>query len=210
MDSVGLQSDLDKLVEWSHKWQMSFNVGKCKVVHFGNKNQGFPYKMEGTLLVSAEQECDLGVIVNSSLKPSKQCAAAAARANRMLGMIKRNFCHLSKDVVLGLYKQLVRPHLEYAIQAWNPYLEKDKFLLEQVQRRATRLIPSLRHLPYESRLRSLGLTTLQLRRVSGDMIQVFKFLTDSDSLGSCSYLGKVSSSRTRGHDWKLAKGFSRL
>ena len=42
------------------------------------------------------------------------------------------------------------------------------------------------------------------------MIQVFKFLTDSDSLGSCSYLGKVSSSRTRGHDWKLAKGFSRL
>ena len=140
MDSVGLQSDLDKLVEWSHKWQMSFNVGKCKVVHFGNKNQGFPYKMEGTLLVSAEQECDLGVIVNSSLKPSKQCAAAAARANRMLGMIKRNFCHLSKDVVLGLYKQLVRPHLEYAIQAWNPYLEKDKFLLEQVQRRATRLL----------------------------------------------------------------------
>ena len=125
-------------------------------------------------------------------------------------MVKRNFCRLSKDVVLGLYKQLVRPHFGYAIQAWNPYLEKYKFLLEQVQRRATRLIPSLRHLPYESRLRSLGLTTLQLRRVSGDMIQVLKFLTDSDSLGSCSYLGKVSSSRTRGHDWKLAKGFSRL
>ncbi|KAJ8038582.1 hypothetical protein HOLleu_16045 [Holothuria leucospilota] len=76
-----------------------------------------------------------------SLKPSRQCAAAAARANRVLGLIKRNFSSFSKEIVLNLYKQLVRPHLDYAAQAWSPFYEKDKLLLEQVQRRATRLIP---------------------------------------------------------------------
>ena len=109
-----------------------------------------------------------------------------------------------------MYKQLVRPHLEYAIQAWRPFHVKDKFILEQVQRRATRLIPDIRHLPYESRLKVLGLTTLELRRVRGDMIQVFKFLSSKDALGSCDFLKVSSGNRTRGHGSKLTKVFSRL
>ena len=116
-----------------------------------------------------------------------------------------------RKVVLNLYKQLVRPHLEYAIQAWNPYFEKDKFVLEQVQHRATKLIPEVRHLCYESRLRILGLTTLALRRVRGDMIQVYKFLHGSEhDLTSCDFL-HVSSveKKTRGHSLKLIKGSAR-
>ena len=145
-DSVLLQSDLDKLVSWSEIWQMSFNVDKCKVVHFGSSNLGFNYCMNSTNLSCSDEERDLGVVVTNNLKPSKQCALSAARANRILGLIRRNFCNLGRDVVLNLYKQLVRPHLEYAIQAWCPFYEKDKFILEQVQRRATRLIPELRKL----------------------------------------------------------------
>ncbi|KAJ8018101.1 hypothetical protein HOLleu_44095 [Holothuria leucospilota] len=74
------------------------------------------------------------VVITGDLKPSRQCAAAAAKANRMLGLIKRNFSSFSKEIVLNLYKQLVRPHLDYAAQAWSPFYDKDKFLLEQVQR----------------------------------------------------------------------------
>ena len=70
---------------------------------------------------------------------SKQCSEAARKGNWILGLIRQHFKFLHKDVVVRLYKQMVRPHLEYAIQAWNPFLSRDKFILEQVQRRATRV-----------------------------------------------------------------------
>jgi ribonuclease P/MRP protein subunit RPP40 len=70
------------------------------------------------------EERDLGVIMQSDLKWDKQCSKAVNTANRILGMIKRSFCYLNKEVVLKLYKSLVRPHLEYSIQAWRPHLKK--------------------------------------------------------------------------------------
>ena len=84
---------------------------------FGSSNLKFNYCMNNTNLDCVDDEKDLGVVVSSSLKPSKQCALAASRANRMLGLIRRIFCFLGREVVLNLYKQLDRPHLEYAIQA---------------------------------------------------------------------------------------------
>ena len=62
---------------------MSFNADKCKVLHFGSKNLGYNYTMAGSTLSSVTSEKDLGVVITSDLKPSKQCAAAAARANRV-------------------------------------------------------------------------------------------------------------------------------
>ena len=88
-DSVLLQSDLDKLVDWSQRWQMSFNVSKCKVLHLGQSNHNLHYSMNGVTLVSVEDEKDLGVNISNSLKPSKQCAMAAAEANQILGLIRR-------------------------------------------------------------------------------------------------------------------------
>ena len=175
-----------------------------------HKSVSFDYNMNGSVLSNVTFEKDLGVVVTGDLKSSKQCAATAARANRVLGLIKRNFNNFSKDIVLNLYKQLVRPHLDYAAQAWSPFYEKDKFLLEQVQRRATRLIPEVRNLPYQNRLNHLGLTTLELRRVRGDMLQVYKFLSDGNPLSSCNYLKVQSNSRVLGDCKKLVKGFARL
>ena len=98
---------------------------------------------------------------------------------------------------------------EYGLErVW--LMRKISFILEQVQRRATRLIPEIKNLPYESRLRILGLTTLALRRVRGDMIQVFKFLSGSIALTSCNFLHVSDNSQvTRGHSLKLVKEFSR-
>ena len=68
-----------------------------------------------------------------------------------------------KSLIIPLYKAIVRPHLEYYIQAWNPHLRKDVDMLDKIQRRATKLIPELRDLTYEERLKECGLTTLETR-----------------------------------------------
>ena len=59
-DKQKLQDDIDKLVRWSEKWQMLFNVGKCKCLHTGPGNTGMNYEMGGTILSKTGKEKDLG------------------------------------------------------------------------------------------------------------------------------------------------------
>ena len=80
----------------------------------------------------------------------------------MLGLIRRTVMYKEKQLIVTLYKSMYRPHLEYCI-AWRPYRKKDIDKLEIIQRRATKMIPELRDLSYESRLLQCGLTTLETR-----------------------------------------------
>jgi len=101
---------------------MLFNIDKCKVLYLGHKNPEVHYTMETTQLQAVHEERDLGIIVNADLKREKQCISAVKKANKILGMIKQNFVDRSKETIMALHKSLVRPHLEYSIQVWNPYL----------------------------------------------------------------------------------------
>ena len=96
---------------------MLFNVDKCKVMHFGINNIKVNYELNGKTLEEVTEERDLGVVVQNDLKCSKQCLKAVSTANKVLGMTKRSFSVRDKDVILQLYKSLVRPHLEYSVQA---------------------------------------------------------------------------------------------
>ena len=71
---------------------------------------------------------------------------------------------------------MIRPHLEYAVQVWNPRLIGDIERLEKVQRRATKIPTKLSKMSYDHRLGQLGLTSLKDRRVRGDLIQMFKIM----------------------------------
>ena len=128
--------------------------------------------------------CYLGVTMNANMKVSEQCRIAASKGNQVLGMIRRNITYKEKSLIIPLYKAIVRPHLEYCIQAWNPYLRKYVDMLEKIQRRATKLIPGLRDLTYEERLNECGLTTLETRRLRGDQIEVFKILNGYENIDS--------------------------
>ena len=138
---------------------MKFNVNKCKIMHYGFNNPSYKYLMNDEVLINTEEERDLGVTIHKSLIPSCHTAHCVKRANQMLGMIRKSFQYKDRKAML-LYKSMVRPHLEYAVQAWCPNKTSDIKLLEGVQRRFTKCIPELNKLPYEMRLKNLNLTTL--------------------------------------------------
>jgi len=102
----------------------------------------------------------LGVLTVSDLSVSGQCKEAASKANRVFGMVSRQFWEREPWSFLIVYKGFVRRHLEYAIQAWPPYLRRDINCSEKIQRRATKMVKGFHKLPYEPRLKKLKLTTL--------------------------------------------------
>ncbi len=104
--------------------------------------------MNGAKHESVQCVKTLGVSVASSLKFYQQCKDAAGKANKMLGFIYSNISFKTKDVILPLYTSLVRPHLENAVQFWAPHHAKYIAKLKAVQRRATKMITSLRNRPY--------------------------------------------------------------
>ena len=115
-------------------------------------------------------------------------------------LIRRNITYKGKKLIIPLYKALVRPHLEYCIQAWRPYRKKDINTLERIQRRATKMIPELRELSYEEHLKEYGLTTLETNRLRGDQIEFFHILNGYENIDRTMFfsLKKVSTRSHRG------------
>ena len=136
------------------------------------------YVLNGKQLKKTEQEKDLGVLTSGTLLWNDQIESCISKANQMLCWISRNLINREKSLMLRVYKTLIRPHLEYCVQLWNPAAEHGNWSLilriESVQRRFTRMIEEVGLLPYSERLRILQLTTLAERRSRGDLIEVYK------------------------------------
>ena len=175
-DQKTLQMDLDEALKWSKEWLLDFNIDKCLIMHYGTNNKEYQYQMDNKILPKSGSERDLGVVFNRNLKWKEQVTVCASKANQMLGMLKKSFIYFDEYTMKTLYCAFVRPLIEFAVPVWCPNLKQDIKLLEQVQHRATKLVPSLSNLKYEDRLQILGLTTLSDRRKRGDLIQIFKIV----------------------------------
>ena len=214
---VTIQQDLTSLQIWSNKWQLYFNGQKCKCLHHGRANPNHTYHFENEngneALPDGFEETDLGVTFTLNLNFDKHINDKVKKANMMLGLIKRNFSFIDKNVFNTLYKSLIRPHLEYAQEVWQPYLKRQSKLIESVQRRATKLIPEIKHLTYEKRLSYLELPTLKYRRLRGDMILTYNIFESGDQEIIKKLLHPrtcMESAQTRGNGRKLMKEHCRL
>ena len=209
-----LQNDLESLQAWANKWQLRFNAGKCKRMHLGRCNDKFEYHMnEGDKHVTLEEtdcERDLGVHVDPALKFTQHCNKAVSKANKLVGLLRRTFDFIDKQILSYAFKGLIRPHLEYGNSVWSPLYKKDAILVENVQRRATKLVPELVNLSYEERLKALGLPSLMYRRLRGDLIEVYKLTHGFYSVNVEKYIAFSTEQRTRGHKFKLKKQSARL
>ena len=106
-----------------------FNFGNCKCLHTGHGNEDAQYTMCGTVLNTTVKENDLVLTISADMKVSEQCGIAAAKRNQILGLIRRHIVYKEKELIIPLYKTIVRPYLEYCIQAWRPYRKKDIHML---------------------------------------------------------------------------------
>lgn len=206
-ESKELQDDINNLQEWSDRWLLKFHPDKCVHMKIG-KNSNRKYTL-GT----ATQKCqikqsscekDIGIHIDSKLSFLEHISKAVNKANSIMGIIRRTFQYLDEETFLLLYKALVRPHVEYGNTVWNPHFKKDIEIVEKMQRRATKQIPTLKEMSYEDRLRKLNLPTLKFRRMRGDLIEVYKMMKgiyDPD-VGE---MFTISRDRTRGHSMKLYK-----
>ena len=211
--SLQLQADLDGLQDWAEKWQMKFHPDKCTVLKVGRIPSEHKYVMrngdEQITLGETTVEKDLGVLVDPHLNFHEHISQAVSRANRLLGLIRRSFLNLDTETFNLLYKGLIRPILEYSQAVWSPHKLGEQRMIEGIQRRATKMIPAIKDLTYQGRLKHLKLPTLVHRRKRGDMIDVFKYMhglynTDVP-------LFRLSTEeRTRGNTLKLTKAYARL
>ncbi|GAB0204019.1 mitochondrial enolase superfamily member 1 [Grus japonensis] len=118
------QKELDRLEHWAIISGMKFNRSKCRILHLGWSNAGHKYGLGEEWLESSPAERDRGVLVDSRLNMSQQCALAAKRANHILGCIKHSKTSQSKEEIILLYSALVWPHLEYYVQFGGPTISE--------------------------------------------------------------------------------------
>ena len=167
------------------------------------------YKMGDAVLGRTTQENNLGVTFSADMKVSEQGGIAASKGNQILWLIRRTITYKEKQLIVPLYKAIIRPYLDYCIQAWRPYRKKEK-TKKRIQRRATKMIPEFRDLSYESCLLQCGLTTLETRRIRGDQIEVFKIVNGYEDGDRNMFFKLKEGSRTSGHKAALVKEQCRL
>lgn len=177
-DTRILQSDLLKLEHWEKRWSMEFNPDKCEVLRVTRGHQPIivDYVLHGKALKVVDHAKYLGVIFTSDFRWNKHVLAVTKKANQTLGLLRRNLKIKSTSLKSTAYKTLVRPLLEYASSAWDPFTQREIHMLEMVQRRAARYVMNRynKQSSVTDMLNELKWETLELRREKRRLEMLYK------------------------------------
>jgi ribonucleases P/MRP protein subunit RPP40 len=206
MDRIVLQSALDSLYVWANLWDLHISIDKCNFMQIGYRNLALVYSVGSQIIVPCKSVIDLGVTIDSNLKPSSHCVKIVYKASARAKLILRAFLSCDYKILTRAFITYVRPLLEYCSPAWSPNNKGDVELVENVQRLFTRKLYFVCNMPYvtyDERLLFLGLERLELRRLHADVVFMYNIVK---GFVCCNLLHKLTFTNyrpTRGHRYKL-------
>ena len=171
---------------------------KCVVLRI-NEAIKYIYTLDGVQLESVVEQKDLGVNISNSLKPKTHIEKITKKAYQKIGMIKRCFTNYTPEKITTLYTTIIRPGLEYASPAWNPWMKTDIEKLEKVQRKCLNMC--IEH------VEPIQMDLLQFRRNFIDLCEIYKYMNGMYKTPASSYFSKPARSLP-GHSKKLQVQFS--
>ena len=201
-DCNNFQKDLAAVQEWAHKWQMNINIDKCKILHFGNKNENTIYYLNNVKIVSSKCEKILGVYIDTDCNFKQHIFYIAKKARLTACNILRAFHGCKINILISLFKTYVRSILEYAAVVYSPHYTYLILLLESVHRYFTKRLTGLWDNNYNERLKICNLEKLETRRITNNLILVYKLLHNKCVSSIKDYMN-VQFTNTRGNSLKL-------
>jgi hypothetical protein len=199
-----LQQTLEFLYSWVTLNMLPINIKKCNVMHFGHRNPKHVYFLHNAALEATECIRDLGLMLDSSMSFSNHVQTVVSKAQRLSGLVFRTFRCRRPEVLVPVFKALIRPLVECATPLWNPHSVRNITAVECVQRRFTKRIMGMRYKSYDDRLRCLQLPMLSQRRMYFDLLCMYKLLNGLLQ-SKFQFALKVNVKGTRGHVQQLQK-----
>ena len=155
---------------------MPLSIVKTVVMHGGRKQPNNDYYLDGYHLSSRESFGDIGVSRSAGDSFSSHCSMIVNKANKLSGVIRRVFHSSDRRLLWPASQMYILPGMIYCSQFWNINMMRDIKSIEAVQRRFSKKIGYIRHLPYNSRLKELGVLSLENRRRFADMVFAYRCL----------------------------------
>ena len=208
-DAQLLQNDLKSLEKWEKDWKMEFNPSKCNSISFTRLRNPIvhSYTLHDVTLEAARSVKYLGVHLAANLGWGEHTQNVVSKANRSLGMVRRNLKVAPTQIKAQAYLTLVRPHLEYSCTVWDPHTKHDCDRLEAVQRRAARFCTrDFRRLSSPTEMIALlGWTELAKRREQARLILMYKLCHSLLNINSSAYLTPVTRPTRHSHAYTFQR-----
>ena len=175
-----LQNDINQIYNWSVENSLSFNPSKCKQMVISRKRRPLPHaslQLGNTTLERVYKYMYLGVTITAELCWSEHIHTKCSKAKKLVGLLHRRFqSNTDPTMLFNLYIALIRPHLEYACEVWNPHLQKDKTKLEQVQKFGLRMCTKKWNADYGYLLTLFDIPPLEHRRLCLSLCTTYKII----------------------------------
>jgi len=200
-----IQSDLNNILDWFQKFQLSLSLHKCVALLLTHSKISpefkIPFSFEYFNIPFVSTFRDLGIQFSDNLKFSSHIESIVSKAHLTSNCILRSFPTNNSSLLVSLFKTFVRSKIEYASQIWNPHRKKEINLIERVQRKFTKRLSICKNLNYNERLQKLDLDTLEIRRIKLDLYLVYKIIHHLVDIPEKFF--KFSKLATRGHSLKI-------